>query len=145
MPVGPPPSLCMYLSVHFNHRATLELLPVSESGRFDMPRFMPALALFNECFHFSRRHRSQLPIDPSASDLVDSRRRCSIVGAQIFSMYCIRNEKIVAQGLQDPLFPIGPWPKARTTVLIAIALYARYAPRGSFAIHRFEGYGTSRA
>lgn len=31
----------------------------------------------------------------------------------------------MAQGLQDPLFPFGPWPKARTTrVLIAIALYA---------------------
>jgi len=42
-------------------------------------------------------------------------------------MYCIQNEKswLRVFTLQDPLFPLGPWQKARTTrVLIAIALYA---------------------
>jgi hypothetical protein len=45
-PVGPPPPSSLVGAVPPNRRAALELLPVSESGQFDMPRFMSALALF---------------------------------------------------------------------------------------------------
>lgn len=46
--MGPPPPSSLVGTVPSNRRAVLELLPVSvsESGQFDMPRFMSALALF---------------------------------------------------------------------------------------------------
>ena len=144
VPVGFPPSSSLFMNLSVL-RAMLELLPVSESGQFDAPRFMPTLALFESASTFLGATGPSCELIPRHPTCSAPRRRWT--GAQTFSVYCIRNEKLWARGHQNLLFPLGPWPKVRTTrVPIAMALYAiQCAPRSFLSNHRFEGYGTSRA
>jgi len=119
----------MNLSGLLNHRVMLELLTSFRVRSIDVS-FHASSGAFRECFHSSRYHRSQLPIDPSASDLVGSSSmidRCAVIFHVPYS-----ERKIVGLGAsQSSLSPLGPGTKVRTTrVLMATAVYAMLYARG---------------